>query len=40
LAKEIPMYAEDIKKYRVDEFILENYDQHPPIKAEMAVYKK
>ena len=28
---------EDIKKYSVDDFILENYDPHPPIKAEMAV---
>ena len=28
---------EDIKKYSVDDFILENYDSHPPIKAEMAV---
>ena len=28
---------EDIKEYSVDDFILENYDPHPPIKAEMAV---
>ena len=28
---------EDIKKYNIDDFILENYDPHPPIKAKMAV---
>ena len=28
---------EDINKLTVDDFILENYDPHPPIKAEMAV---
>jgi len=28
---------EDLKKFKVDDFILENYDPHPPIKARMAV---
>ena len=28
---------EDIKKLTVDDFILENYDPHPPIKAKMAI---
>ena len=28
---------EDIKNCKVDDFILENYDHHPPIKAKMAV---
>ena len=28
---------EDIKNSKVDDFILENYDHHPPIKAKMAV---
>tara|TARA_Y100001933_G_scaffold127955_1_gene127808 strand:- start:149 stop:1012 length:864 start_codon:yes stop_codon:yes gene_type:complete len=28
---------EDLKKFTVDDFILENYDPHPPIKARMAV---
>jgi len=28
---------EDLKKFTVDDFTLENYDPHPPIKARMAV---
>ena len=28
---------EDLKKFKVDDFTLENYDPHPPIKARMAV---
>ena len=28
---------EDINKLNVDDFILENYDPHPPIKAKMAI---
>ena len=28
---------EDLKKFKVDDFILDNYDPHPPIKARMAV---
>ena len=28
---------EDLKKFKVDDFILENYHPHPPIKARMAV---
>tara|TARA_B100001079_G_scaffold99243_1_gene85317 strand:- start:333 stop:647 length:315 start_codon:yes stop_codon:yes gene_type:complete len=28
---------EDINKFGVDDFILENYDPHPQIKAKMAV---
>ena len=28
---------DDLKNYSVEDFILENYDHHPPIKAEMAV---
>ena len=28
---------DDIKKYRVEDFILENYHPHPPIKAKMAI---
>tara|TARA_B100000965_G_scaffold321121_1_gene282352 strand:+ start:45 stop:359 length:315 start_codon:yes stop_codon:yes gene_type:complete len=27
----------DLRKFNIDDFILENYDPHPPIKAEMAV---
>ena len=28
---------DDLKRYAIDDFILENYDPHPPIKAEMAI---
>ena len=28
---------DDIKKYKVEDFILENYHPHPPIKAKMAI---
>ena len=28
---------DDLKNYSVEDFILENYDHHPPIKAKMAV---
>ncbi|MAR95566.1 MAG: thymidylate synthase [Gammaproteobacteria bacterium] len=28
---------DDLKRYGTDNFILENYDPHPPIKAEMAI---
>jgi len=28
---------DDLKNYNVEDFILENYDHHPPIKAKMAV---
>tara|TARA_B000000437_G_scaffold114968_1_gene83502 strand:- start:297 stop:611 length:315 start_codon:yes stop_codon:yes gene_type:complete len=28
---------DDLKKYGIDDFILEDYDPHPQIKAEMAV---
>ena len=27
----------DLRKFNIDDFILKNYDPHPPIKAEMAV---
>tara|TARA_B100000674_G_C37289230_1_gene666892 strand:- start:293 stop:586 length:294 start_codon:yes stop_codon:yes gene_type:complete len=28
---------EDLKNFKVDDFTLENYNPHPPIKARMAV---
>ena len=28
---------DDLKNYKVEDFILDNYEHHPPIKAEMAV---
>ena len=28
---------DDLKKFKVEDFILDNYNHHPPIKAEMAV---
>ena len=28
---------DDLKNYKVEDFVLDNYEHHPPIKAEMAV---